>query len=65
MRDAQAYAKSHGGEIKLVSVDGDGNVTLELRGACRGCPMAGVTLKLGVERSLREQVPRIGKIRAI
>lgn len=65
MAEAQAYARSHGGEIQLVSVDENGDITLRLNGACRGCPMAGVTLKLGVERCLRELVPGVGKIRSI
>jgi Fe-S cluster biogenesis protein NfuA len=65
MTAVRAYANSHGGDIELLGVDEEGNVEVRLRGACRGCPMADVTLRLGVERQLREQVPGVRKVRAI
>lgn len=52
---------SHGGEITLVDVDGD-IVYLELGGGCQGCGMARVTLKQGVERMLKEEIPEIAGI---
>jgi len=52
---------SHGGEVKLLDVRGN-NVYLEFAGGCRGCGMAHVTLKYGVERILRERIPEIGEI---
>ena len=58
----QAYARSHGGEIELVGVNDSGDVTIRLRGACRGCPMSALTLKHGIEEQLRESVPGVGKI---
>lgn len=58
----QAYARSHGGEIELVGVSEAGDVTIRLRGACRGCPMAGLTLKHGIEEQLRTLVPGVGRI---
>lgn len=62
MRDVQAYARSHGGEIHLIGVDDAGVVTVQLTGACRGCPMSGITLKLGVEDQLRLLVPGVTKV---
>ena len=66
VRDAiasvQAYARSHGGEIDLVGVSEAGDVTIRLRGACRGCPMSGLTLKHGIEEQLRALVPGVGRI---
>lgn len=66
VRDAissvQAYARSHGGEIELVGVDDAGDVTIRLRGACRGCPMSALTLKHGIEEQLRQMVPGVGQI---
>ncbi len=58
----QAYARSHGGEIELAGVSDEGDVTIRLRGACRGCPMSGLTLKHGIEEQLRALVPGVGKI---
>lgn len=61
----QAYARSHGGEIELVGVSDEGDVTIRLRGACRGCPMSGLTLKHGIEEQLRAMVPGVGKIEQV
>jgi Fe-S cluster biogenesis protein NfuA len=52
---------SHGGFVNLVDV-ANNSVILEFSGGCHGCGMANVTLKYGVERAIREQVPGIGEI---
>ncbi len=65
MKSVQAYAKSHGGAIELISVDTEGNVKIRFRGACAFCPMADITLKLGIEKQLRALVPGVGKIRQV
>ena len=66
VRDAiasvQAYARSHGGEIELVGVNEEGDVTIRLRGACKGCPMSALTLKHGIEEQLRALVPGVRAI---
>lgn len=62
MLDVQAYARSHGGTIKLVGVSEEGDVQVRFGGTCRGCPMSGVTLKLGVEERLRALVPGVRKV---
>jgi len=53
-----------GGDVELVDVS-DGVVTLRLTGACNGCPMAVVTLRDGIERVLREQVPEVKEVVAV
>jgi Fe-S cluster biogenesis protein NfuA len=62
MEDVQAYARSHGGEIRLIGVSTEGDVTIKLAGACRGCPMSALTLKHGIEGQLRLLVPGVNKI---
>jgi Fe-S cluster biogenesis protein NfuA len=62
MLDVQAYARSHGGEIHLLGVSNDGDVSIKLTGACNGCPMSGLTLKHGIEEQLRMLVPGVRKI---
>ena len=62
MGSVQAYARSHGGEIELVGVSDEGDVTIRLRGACRGCPMSGLTLKHGIEEQLLALVPGVRRI---
>lgn len=53
-----------GGDVKLVDVS-EGVVKLKLTGACAGCPMATMTLKSGIERILKEQVPEVKKVIAV
>lgn len=55
------YARSHGGDIVLVAIEG-ANVRVKLKGACVGCPSSTVTLKQGVERALREEVAGFGEL---
>jgi len=62
MADVQAYARSHGGDIQLVSVSDEGDVTIRMTGACRGCPMSALTLKHGIEEQLRVLVPGVGRV---
>jgi Fe-S cluster biogenesis protein NfuA len=58
--------KAHGGNIKLVKVDEKkGIVFVELVGECRTCPMANLTLKMGVEDHLKSQIPEVKEVRAI
>ncbi len=62
MENVQAYARSHGGEISLIGVTDDGIVKVRMSGACRGCPMSGLTLKHGIEMQLKQLVPGVKKI---
>lgn len=54
--------QADGGDVKFVSVDEDGVVTVELQGACKGCPMSQMTLANGVERILKERVPGVTRV---
>jgi Fe-S cluster biogenesis protein NfuA len=53
-----------GGDVELVDVS-ENVVKVKLVGACGGCPMATMTLKGGIERMLKEQVPEIKKVIAV
>lgn len=53
-----------GGDVQLIDIK-DGVVTLKLTGACYGCPMASMTLKNGIERVLKEQVPEVKEVVAV
>ena len=50
--------QADGGDVELLDV-AEGIVTVKLTGACGGCPMATMTLKNGIERLLKEQVPEV------
>lgn len=57
--------KNDGGDIELVEVTTDNAVKVRLQGACRGCPGAQMTLKMGVERLLKERVPQVKEVIAV
>jgi len=55
--------QADGGDIELVGVDeATGVVTVRLQGACKGCPGAAMTLKMGVERHLKQKVPAVTEV---
>jgi len=51
-----------GGDLEFVGVSDQGVVSVRLHGACVGCPSSSMTLKLGIERHLREQVPEVREV---
>jgi Fe-S cluster biogenesis protein NfuA len=54
-----------GGDVELVDVAENGLVKVRLPGACRGCPMSQMTLKAGVERIIKQQVPEVTSVVAV
>jgi Fe-S cluster biogenesis protein NfuA len=58
--------QNDGGDIELIDVDeSSGVVTVKLVGACGGCPMSQMTLKMGVERVLKEAVPQVSAVESV
>jgi len=57
--------QADGGDVELIGVDDKGVVKVRLTGACGGCPMATMTLKRGIEKTLREEVPGITAVEAV
>ncbi len=51
-----------GGDIELVEVDDDGVVRVRLLGACIGCPSSSLTLALGIEKNLKDQIPEVSRV---
>ena len=56
--------QNDGGDVELVSVDSDNTVRVRLQGACRGCPGAQMTLRMGIERLLKERLPEVKQVEA-
>ncbi len=54
-----------GGDCQLVDVTEDGIVKLRLTGACAGCPMSQMTLKMGIEQTLKEKIPEVQSVEAV
>ena len=56
------YIQGDGGDIEFVDLDENNAVHVRLRGACSGCPSAAMTLKMGVERAIKQHVPEITEV---
>ncbi len=54
--------QADGGDVELIDVSDDGIVKVKLQGACAGCPMSQMTLKMGIEAAIKEQVPEIKEV---
>jgi Fe-S cluster biogenesis protein NfuA len=54
--------QADGGNVELVEVTSDGVVKVRLTGACGGCPMSQMTLKMGVERAIKQEVPEVKEV---
>jgi Fe-S cluster biogenesis protein NfuA len=51
-----------GGDVELVDVGENGVIKVRLTGACGGCPMSAITLKQGIERILKQEVPAVKEV---
>lgn len=57
--------QADGGDVQLVDVTSDGIVKVKLQGACAGCPMSQMTLKNGIERFLKNEIPEIQSVESV
>jgi len=57
--------QDHGGDVEFISADEDKTVRVRLQGACRGCPGATMTMRMGIERILKERVPDVKQVVAV
>jgi Fe-S cluster biogenesis protein NfuA len=65
IEDVRPSLQADGGDVKFISVSSDGIVSVELQGACNGCPMAQLTLKQGIERYLKETIPGVTSVESV
>lgn len=54
--------QADGGDVELVEVTEDGVVKVKLTGACGHCPMSTMTLKMGIEKTLKQKVPGVKEV---
>jgi len=60
------YIMSDGGDVEVVSAnESDGVVEIRMVGACAGCPASSLTLKAGIEKHLKAEVPQVKEVRAV
>ena len=65
LQQIRPYLEADGGNVSLVSVTEDNIVLLELHGACKSCSMSMMTMKAGIEETIRRSVPEIHSVQAI
>ncbi len=54
--------QADGGDVELINIREDNVVEVRLKGACNGCPMATLTLKAGIERIVKEEIPEVAEV---
>ncbi len=59
------FLKMDGGDVELVGIDAENNVTLKLLGACSGCSMSHMTMKAGIEEALKKVLPELRSVIAL
>lgn len=59
------YLEADGGDVKIVEITDEKVVMIELLGACGSCPMSTLTMKAGVEETIKREVPEIKSVEAI
>ena len=64
LAEIKPQIQADGGDIELVAIE-NGIVKVRLRGSCVGCPMSALTLKAGVERIIKQQVPEVKSVEAV
>jgi Fe-S cluster biogenesis protein NfuA len=64
--EMRPYVHSHGGELNLIDwVEEEGRLRLQLAGACHGCPMSMLTMRLGIERIVQDRFPQVQVVEAV
>ena len=57
--------QADGGDVELIEVTSDGVVKVRLTGACRGCPLNQMTLRVGIEKVIKQEVPEVKEVIAL
>ena len=66
IEEIRPMLQADGGDIELIDVEpDDGVVKVRLKGACGGCPMAQMTLQMGVQRRLQQEIPEVKEVIAV
>ena len=65
LEEVRPALQRDGGDVELVEVSDEGVVKVRLTGACHGCPMAAMTLQMGIERYLKQRVPEVKTVEAV
>lgn len=65
LESIRPYLQADGGDVKLIKIDDQNVVHIELLGACESCPMSHMTMKAGIEEAIKRVAPEVNSILAI
>ena len=65
LEEVRPWLRADGGDVDLIGVSDDGKVSVKLTGACHGCPMAQMTLHMGIKKRIMELVPEVTDVEAV
>ncbi len=65
LNKTRGFLQADGGDVELVEVTDEGIVKVKLKGACGSCPMAMMTLKGGIERIVKQEVPEVKAVESV
>jgi len=63
--EIRPYLQTDGGNVKVLDINDDMVVSLELLGACGSCPMSVMTMRAGIEEAIKRQVPEVQDVKAV
>ena len=65
LEEIKPMLQADGGDVELVEVTEDGIVKVRLQGACGSCPMSQMTLKMGIEKRIKEIIPAVKEVQSV
>ena len=65
LEEIRPVLRADGGNVELIDVTDDGIVKVRLTGACGHCPMSTYTLKMGIEKRLKEKIPEVKSVEQV
>ncbi|MEO9803098.1 MAG: NifU family protein [Reichenbachiella sp.] len=65
INNIRPYLEADGGDVKLLDIDDEFVVQVELLGACEACPMSPMTMKAGIEEAVKRVAPEVKSINAV
>lgn len=65
INNIRPYLEADGGDVKLLDIDDDYVVQVELLGACEACPMSPMTMKAGIEEAVKRVAPEVKSVNAV
>jgi len=65
LKSIRPYLEADGGNVELLDITEDNVVLVELQGACKSCGMSTMTMKAGIEETIKRAVPEVTKVEAV